>query len=316
MLSGDQRVRTLQIGAARALIVAGLVLLTCDAPALAQDALRGKRLFLDAARMTGSGISCVDCHGGLPPGLHGIGRAANDPAAVERAVNSIPQMTPFRARLMAADFADLAAYIGQPGVASPSLRGATSGPAITGGPDRLDYGSVAAGSATPASRWHLINEGGVAMKLLGLPFLRGEHAADFAIVSGDCAADRVLASGGTCSVDVVFRPAGSPGARRAAVAIAHDWVRGETALALTGEVAAPTVAPSASPVAADGGGGAVGAAGSCLLAALAALRRRRGTRKHREPSMTCHITVTTPSYTADTRERAGQMRPEPHIDHV
>ena len=31
-------------------------------------------------------MNCVDCHGGLPGGLFGIGCAANDPAAVEHSV--------------------------------------------------------------------------------------------------------------------------------------------------------------------------------------------------------------------------------------
>lgn len=269
-----QRARTLQIGAARALSGAGLWLLASTCPAMAQDALRGKRLFLDTARMTGSGISCVDCHGGLPPGLFGIGRAANDPAAVERAVNSIPQMTPLRGRLVAPDFVDLAAYIGQPGVPSPALRGATSGPAATGSAERLDYGSAAAGSVTAASRWHLLNDGAVAMKLSTSAALRGEHATDFAIIAGDCSGGRVLASGEACSVDIVFRPAGSAGARRAAVAVGHDWVKGEIALALNGEVA-QAAAPPTPALTASGGGGATGAILAPLLIVLAAVRRHR-----------------------------------------
>ncbi len=89
-------------------------------PAQAADALRGKRLYLDAARIAGSGVSCVDCHGGLPGGAFGIGRAANDPAVIERAINSIAAMAPFRGRLAAIDLADLAAFIGNPAVRVPT----------------------------------------------------------------------------------------------------------------------------------------------------------------------------------------------------
>jgi len=269
MTSRWRRACSLAAGRARALCWL-LSLLSVASAAGAQEALRGKRLFLDTARLTGSGVSCVDCHGGLPPGLFGIGRAANDPAAVERAVNAIPQMTPLRGRLAAADYADLAAYIGNPGVPSPAPRGATSGAATTTSPDRLDFGAVVPGSQTPGSRWHLLNEGAVAMRLTAAPLLRGEHAGDFVIVAGDCLAGQVLAGGGSCSLDIVFRPQAGTGARRAAVAVAHDWVGGEIALALAGDAAAPPPVASG-----NGGGGAAGQAAPMLLLAFAALRMRR-----------------------------------------
>lgn len=271
MNGGRQRACFLAAGVR--LLGAVLALLLPGSPAEAQDALRGKRLFLDTARLTGSGVSCVDCHGGLPPGLFGIGRAANDPAAVERAVNAIPQMTPLRGRLAATDYADLAAYIGRPGVPSPALRAATSGAATTASPERLDFGAAVPGSQTPGSRWHLVNEGAVALQLTAAPLLRGENAGDFAIVSGDCAAGLTLAGGGSCSMEIAFRPLAGAGTRRAAAAVGHDWVGGEIALALAGQAIAPAPPP---PVAdSGGGGGTAGLATSMLLLALAASRVRR-----------------------------------------
>lgn len=268
-MTARQRARSVSAAGARALCRALALLLPLASAANAQDALRGKRLFLDTARLTGSGVSCVDCHGGLPPGLFGIGRAANDPALVERAVNAIPQMTPLRGRLGANDYADLAAYIGNPAVPSPVLRGATSGAATTTNPERLDFGAAKPGSQTPGSRWHLVNEGAVAVRLTAAPLLRGDHAGDFAVVSGDCVAGLTLAGGISCSMEIVFRPQAGVGTRQAAVAVAHDWVGGEIALALGGQAAAPAAPP---PVADGGGGGAAGLTASLLLLALAASR--------------------------------------------
>jgi cytochrome c553 len=255
--------------------VAASVLL--PSAASAQDALAGKRLYLDVSRLRGTGVSCVDCHGGLPGGAFGIGRAANDAAAVERAVNSIPQMTPLRGRLGGNDFADLAAYIGRPSVPSPVLRSATSGAASTT-PDRIDFGPVAASSASRAGRWTLVNDGAVALNVLGPPTLRGSHGADFRIIASDCAAGLALPGGATCSVDIEFRPQAGTGSRQAAVAVAHDWVNGEVALALTGEAQAaggtnPVAPPSSAAVAPTGGGGAVS---WLLLPGLWVLRRRIG----------------------------------------
>jgi len=251
------------------------VLLACGlAPVVqAQDSLRGKRLYLDAARIVGSGVSCVDCHGGLPGGAFAIGAAANDPARVERAVNAVPQMTPFRGRLVGVDFVDLAAYIGNPGVPSPDLRVSTSGlaslPSIS---NRLEFGLLAAGQVSASSTVHLVNQGAVAMRLSSGPRISGANAADFEVESSDCAALQTLISGASCSVRLRFRPTGGPAPRSAAFQIDHDWIGGTAAVALLGSAQSETAA-AAGP--ANSGGG--GAASAWLLAGLMLLALRRST---------------------------------------
>ena len=84
-------------------IALAIALTALPALSIAQDAVRGKRLYLDAPREVGTVNACVDCHGGLPDGAFGIDRAAGDPAAIERAVAAVPQMAGFRGRLGAAD---------------------------------------------------------------------------------------------------------------------------------------------------------------------------------------------------------------------
>jgi hypothetical protein len=184
-------------------------------------------------------------------------------------------MAPFRARLTGSDFADLAAYIGRPSVPSPSLRSATSGGAVTTA-DRIDFGPVAAFSVSRRGRWTLVNDGAVAMIVVGAPTLRGSSVDDFRITATDCVAGLALPGGGTCSVDVEFRPQAGAGSRQAAIAIAHDWVNGEIALALTGEavtagLANPVAPPGSAAAAPTGGGGAVSL---LLLPALWVARRR------------------------------------------
>ncbi|HSQ09565.1 MAG TPA: hypothetical protein VLN25_02960, partial [Burkholderiaceae bacterium] len=252
---------------------AALMALAVPTESLAQDALHGKRLYLDAARVRGSGVSCVDCHGGLPGGLFGIGRAANDPAAVERAVNAVPQMTPLRGRLGAQDYADLAAYLGNPTVPSPALRSLVSGPAATSSADRLDFGVVSRNAQSTASRWHIVNEGSVGLTVTGAPQLRGHHPQDFVIIASDCSAGRTLMAGASCSVDLAFRPLDGVDTRQAAVAVAHDWVGGEAAVALAGAVVAAPVSPAPSASAGGGGGGAALGLLCALLTAAAARRR-------------------------------------------
>jgi hypothetical protein len=138
------------------------------------------------------------------------------------------------------------------------------------------FGVVRAGEQSTTSRWQIANRGAVTLQLTTAPKLRGDGAADFRIIATDCAAGQPLAMDAVCSVDLVFRPSLGTGVRRAAVALGHDWVGGEIALALEGEVeAAPVTTPQA-PAAGPGGGGAMtGLSMGVLAAAVCALRQRR-----------------------------------------
>ena len=176
------------------------------APTVAQDALAGKRLYLDAARMRGTSVSCVDCHGGLPPGAFGIGRAANDPAAVGRAIETVPQMSVLRGRLQPADLADLAAFIGDPSVASPVVRvevGQNSGEIAAA--EKVEFGRTAAGSSVVAHA-RLANRGGLSMRLASAPRIVGPHAAEFSLTSA-CFDGQLLLPGAACSITLRFHPA-------------------------------------------------------------------------------------------------------------
>jgi hypothetical protein len=248
--------------------------------AQAQDALRGKRLYLDADRLVGSGVSCVDCHGGLPGGAFGIGKAANAPDVIERAVSAIAPMAPFRARLNAQDYADLAAFIGTPGVPSPDLRVTTTAPAGgTGTTDRIDFGPVAPGAGSAVGSLQLVNLGQVPLQLTSPPRIVGADASDFVLVGTDCRAPTTLQPQQACRIDLVFRPLSGSGPRSAAVQIEHDWVEGLAALAVLGSATVPGPNP---PAAGDGsastGGGGDSPLPLAIALALAAWARRRVTR--------------------------------------
>jgi cytochrome c553 len=241
--------------------------------AAALDALNGKRLYHDVGRLRGAGVSCVDCHFALP-GQFGISRAANDPARIQQAVESIPQMTPLRGRLTSDDYKDLAAYIGQPGVPSPDLRVSTSGAAS----DRIDFGTVTAGTSASA-QMRLDNGGAIALRLTSLPRIVGEHPADFTFgPGGTCPGAAALAAGATCVIEVRFAPLpGATGTRRAALQVDHDWIGGVAAVALLGQAqpaGSPAAVPIGAPATAGGGGGATAAGGLIVLLAALWVRRR------------------------------------------
>jgi MYXO-CTERM domain-containing protein len=267
----------------RALTLAGAAMAAglSAAPAAAQDALRGKRLYLDAARLVGSGVSCVDCHGGLPGGLFGIGRAAGDPARIGNAVDTIPQMAPLRGRLTAMALADLAAYLAEPEVASPQVTLSTSLPGgAPGRADRIDFGAVEVGAGGAAASLRLANSGLLPLTITGAPALAGDDQSDFAIAATSCEPGRALAPGESCEVELHFLPAIGAGVRAARLTVAHDWVSGAAAVALlgTGEDAPPPPpSPSASASGCSSGPGNATAPPVVTLSmvALWMLRRRR-----------------------------------------
>jgi len=199
----------------------------------AQDALRGKRLYHDVGRMNGAGVSCIDCHGGIPGALHGIGKAANNPAAIDYAIHAIQQMTPLRGRVSPQDMADLAAYIGAPLTPSPDLRIETSGPAANAyTKERLEFRPDDDGVIRFA------NTGRLPLQLRSAPALSGPDTGAFIITASDCRAGMTLGPGVSCTVEVVFRPPQptphSNSLRSARLGISHDWIRGEAAVALLG----------------------------------------------------------------------------------
>lgn len=199
---------------------------------LGQDALRGKRLYLDGGRINGSGLSCVDCHGGIPGALHGLGKAAHNPAAIEYALGSVSQMTPLRGRLSPGDIADLAAYIGEPAVPSPELKLSVQDAAgVTPGRERMELHAAAGESSSGVLV--LSNAGKLPLRWLSAPFINGPGSDGFHIVSTDCSEGAELAPQQNCSVQVGFR--GQPRTlSTAALGIRHDWLGVGVYVALIG----------------------------------------------------------------------------------
>lgn len=221
----------------RSILPAVLLLALTATDACAQDALRGKRLYHDVGRTSGAGVSCIDCHGGVPGALHGLGKAANNPPAIDYALNAIQQMTPLRGRLSAQDMADIAAYIETPGIPSPEPRLANTGPAASRwSTERLEFPAARSGSMSAVSMVELTNAGTVPLQILSAPVLDGPDAAQFAIVASHCAAGMTLAARQSCSMAIAFQPRGPAGLRTASARIGHDWIRGGIHVALIGQV--------------------------------------------------------------------------------
>jgi len=216
-------------------VLCTLVATAATGSAPAQDALVGKRLFHDAGRLRSTGISCVECHGGLPGGLHGIGKAAGNPAAIDYAINAIPQMSPLRGKLSARDLADLAAYIARPDVPSADLRTSIEVPgAAPAAAERLQFPPAASGTRSRPGTIRLSNLGSLSLALLSEPELNGPDAGQFEILASSCRAGMVLSPAQSCDITVQFKPRGPTGLRSASLGVSHDWLHGSTHVALIG----------------------------------------------------------------------------------
>jgi len=221
----------------RAIPLAFAVLVGIAHPSSAQDALRGKLLYHDVGRLSGAGVSCIDCHGGVPGALHGLGKVADNPAAIDYAIGAVLQMTPLRGRLSIRDLADIAAYVATPTVGSPEPRVSARGPAASPySSDRLEFFDVQEGSTSTPSTLSLANQGKVALRIGSGAHISGPDAAQFAITVDDCRAGQVLETGQACDVTIVFRPEGPQGLRTATLRLAHDWIHGGFNVPLLGRV--------------------------------------------------------------------------------
>jgi hypothetical protein len=252
-----------------------LLMIAVSGPAHAQDALRGKRVYIDAPRIVGGDVSCVDCHGGLPRGLHGIDRAADRPDLIRIAVDSIPQMAPLRGRLSGPDLVDLAAYIADPAVASPQLDLATTLPhGGTGADDRIEFGAIEADTASAAATLQITNTGQLAFTISANPEVLGENADEFSLEAASCGTGDIVAPARSCEFALVFRPRDAPGPRTARFVVPHDWVYGLAAVALLGSAAPPGSSP-APPAPSTGCGSTDGHGWGALLGWLVLRRRVR-----------------------------------------
>jgi mono/diheme cytochrome c family protein len=266
--------------AACAVLVSGAA-----APALAQDAVQGRRLFEDTINTTRLNTltgNCTSCHGSVENRRIKIGGsryAEFSPAlASDRfrvAVASVSAMQQFEA-LSAAQVQDLAAYLAD----TPRVSEA-----------RLDFTATAVNTVTAPKSVQLFHAVAAAKTLRVISVaVEGLDAARFSRSADGCDA-QTLAPGGTCAVSVQFAARDKAGTSAQLVLTLQESGSSETftrSAALSGAVV-PGAVPATPPASAadSGGGGAVvpGWAAALALAVLALqranLRVARRARRHR-----------------------------------
>mgnify|MGYP001806280931 CR=1 FL=1 len=171
--------------------LSALVLATAVSSTVAQDANRGAQLYL---RLTGGVQSCVSCHGPDPTqGRNNILRAADNPAALQKALNTVGVMGYLKAALGEGDVADLSAYLGRVAVMSS----ATAPLAVW--PPTLDFGTLSLGWASPVHRVLIENRSPSSLTLPSMRITAGPFT-----LQTDCPA--LIAPGGRCEARVRAEP--------------------------------------------------------------------------------------------------------------
>lgn len=254
--------------------VCAVVVSGAASPALAQDAVQGRRLFVDTintTRLTTLTGNCTSCHGSVENRRIKIGGsryAEISPAlASDRfrvAVASVSAMQQFEA-LTAEHVQDLAAYLAD----TPRVSEA-----------QLDFTATAVNTVTAPKSVQLVHSVATekTLRVVGVA-VEGLEAARFSRSADGCDG-QTLPPSGTCAVSVQFAARDNAGRSASVVFTLQESGSSETftrSVALTGAVApssAPPPAQTPASAADSGGGGAVvpGWAAALALAVLALQR--------------------------------------------
>lgn len=218
-----------QSGLRRHMRGAGLCALLAMGQAHAADALRGKTLYLNGP--TGGGTACARCHTASPAAnVNKVLSAANNPAAISAAMaaNKGGMGNIYNGKLSDVDLADIAAFVGNPGVGA--------GPAASLNPSSLAFSGTLLGQTGSSLAATLANTGTGALTIDTIG-VTGAAAADFSVAGGTCTPGGAVAAGASCTVLVSFKPTVA-GARSATLAVAHNGTGGSSSVALSGTASA------------------------------------------------------------------------------
>jgi len=161
-------------------------------PATAQDAANGAMLYM---RLSSDTRACVACHGPDPGQNHNnILRAADDPAALTRVLNTVSAMGFLRSRLSDSDITDVSAFLG-----TVTRLNAPSSP-LRLWPITMEFGMATAGE--PASSQTVRLENPSATTPLPVASITSSNPA--MAVTHDCPA--VLAAQAGCDIRATLTP--------------------------------------------------------------------------------------------------------------
>lgn len=222
-------------------LTATIGMLMLAGTAWAQNATNGQAVY---GRTIVSGVrSCLSCHG-TPQEDPVISRGANA-ANIKAAVASQPRMQPLNGSISDAEFNDLAAYIGQTMSITPTYIAVTNAPSITLSATSLTFASQNVGSTSTAQTLTVRNAAN-ATAALAFTAIGTTAGSDFSVSGGSCSTSATVAAGGSCTVNLSFRPTAA-GTRNGTLTLSHNGAGGRSDVSLSGTGVSTTPVASASP---------------------------------------------------------------------
>ncbi len=191
--------------------------------AVARDTVEGKRLYDSPPAQGQLSCSASSCHGPDPTtNLNRVKSAANAPAVITAATQTVPAMAFLQNRFYAAQLSDLAAFVADP-------RQPNELPVATLSPATITFDPANLGTTSSVRIVTLTNTGVVPLKLSSITI----STAEFAFAVSNCAPTVTLVPYGSCSMGIAFSPK-LVGLRTAALTLTHNGSPGNTTLILSG----------------------------------------------------------------------------------
>jgi hypothetical protein len=220
-------------------LVALLLAAWIFAPAAqAQSAANGKVLY--NTRFGTQNQGCYSCHGVQGSTLNNVNKiamGANNPTVIQNAINgNTGGMGFLKPYLNSSQIADIAAYLGNPGLVGVGTPSAAVSPAS------LSFAATNMGSTSATQTVTLSNSGSAPLALASV----ASSNAAFVVSGGTCAAGGSVAAGGSCTVTVAFQPT-SAGALGGTLTFTHNASPSTSTVALSGTGVALAPVASISP---------------------------------------------------------------------
>ncbi len=217
------RYRTRNTSAVLWLVALALGMGALSASAVAQDTVEGKRLYVSPPGQGQLSCSASSCHGPDPTAnLNRVNSAANFPAVITAATQTVPAMAFLQNRFYPAQLANLAAFIADP-------RQPDQLPVATLSPAMVTFDPANLGTTSSVRIVTLTNTGVVPLQLRSIAI----NTDEFAYAVGNCAPTATLAVYSGCSMGITFTPK-MVGLRTATLTLTHNGSPGITTLALSG----------------------------------------------------------------------------------
>ena len=190
-------------------------------------------------------VSCLACHGNTPAKDIPITAKGWDAKQLKASVTTVNLMKPLNGLISDAEFNDLAAYIAKDVGRTAVYLPVTTAPSVSVSATSLSFAAQNVSTAS-AAQTVTVSNAASATAALTLSSIATTAGSDFSVSGGTCSTTAPVAAGGSCTVNVTFKPSAA-GARSGTLTLAHNGAGGKSEVSLSGSGMAASPVVSVSP---------------------------------------------------------------------